>query len=340
MSGYLRANSRRAKHTHDSEGGLPAAPGKQTARSRHDTSDTAIPPGESGRIASRAIAPSRSEEHLAVTYELSASQGTSSVAEVIANLERQQLHRQAPDLDGRWALFQWLCVVGDWPRALRQLDRITELSRPFAPTANRYRRLILGEVRRKQVFQAHAEPSYLVERPQWMARLLVALAFMQNGDHAAADTSRDIAFSMVSCPPLTINGERIEWIADFDSRLGPTCELLVDGQYIWLPFSQLHRLELDEPRTLLDHIWSPVTIALPGDRIKRGFMPMRYPDSEHGVDDIRLSRRMTSRNVGRTGIICTGLRQWKTSLGTFAQSQVAKVELLLPRGARTKLPQA
>ncbi|MFJ4293198.1 hypothetical protein ACIP1U_25975 [Cupriavidus sp. NPDC089707] len=45
-----------------------------------------------------------------------------------------------------WQLFQWLCVVGDWPRALKQLQVATQPAPDFAQTAHVYRDLIRAEV--------------------------------------------------------------------------------------------------------------------------------------------------------------------------------------------------
>ncbi|MHA7679293.1 type VI secretion system accessory protein TagJ [Cupriavidus sp. PET2-C1] len=235
---------------------------------------------------------------------------------------------QPGSFDFRWQLFQWLCVVGDWTRALRQLQVATQLAPDFAQTAHVYRDLIRAEVFRCEVFAGRRAPGSLLPAPAWMSGLHVALAQTQAGEIAAADSSRNRALSEVPASPGMHDGVRFAWITDTDTRLGPTCEIVAAGRYAWLPFSQMHKLELAEPAGLLDLLWRPATVTLADGVVSRGFMPVRYPDSAQGSDAIRLARETNWAEVGETGVIGFGQKTWMTDAGDVAMLDVATLTLV------------
>ena len=75
-----------------------------------------------------------------------------SVAQAQQNAE-VRVRQQPGAFAERWQLFQWLCVMGDWPRALKQLQVATQLMPDFAQTAHVYRDLIRAEVFRADVIK-------------------------------------------------------------------------------------------------------------------------------------------------------------------------------------------
>lgn len=61
--------------------------------------------------------------------------------------------RSAPaDLSLRWGLFQTLCLLGQWERALKQLQVCAKLDAELAQTAHVMRDLIRSEMLRAAVF--------------------------------------------------------------------------------------------------------------------------------------------------------------------------------------------
>lgn len=236
--------------------------------------------------------------------------------------------RQRPGaFDARWQLFQWLCVVGDWQRALKQLQVATQLAPDFAQTAHVYRDLIRAEVFRGHVFKGVREPGALLPAPGWMGRLRAALALTDAGDIEGADRSRNLALSEVSVSSGDHDGAGFAWITDSDTRLGPTCEIVSAGRYAWLPFAQLRKLEMGTIAGLLDLIWRPATLTLADGMIVRGFVPVRYPGSEEGSDAIRLSRETQWAEVGETTIIACGQKTWMTDTGDIGLLDVSTLTL-------------
>ncbi|MCY1212275.1 ImpE protein [compost metagenome] len=236
--------------------------------------------------------------------------------------------RQHPGaFDARWQLFQWLCVVADWQRALKQLQVATQLAPDFAQTAHVYRDLIRAEVFRRDVFKGEREPGALLPAPGWMGRLRAALALTDAGDIEGADRSRHLALSKVSVSSGDHDGAGFAWITDSDTRLGPTCEIVSAGRYAWLPFAQLRKLEMGAVAGLLDLIWRPATLTLADGMVVRGFVPVRYPGSEEGSDAVRLSRETQWTEIGQTAIIACGQKTWMTDAGDIGLLDVSTLTL-------------
>ncbi|UDM49827.1 type VI secretion system accessory protein TagJ [Cupriavidus sp. MP-37] len=227
----------------------------------------------------------------------------------------------------RWQLFQWLCVVGDWPRALKQVQVATQLAPDFAQTAHVYRDLIRAEVFRGEVFAGQRTPGSLLPAPAWVAKLHTALAENNTGDCSAADISRDLALSQAPASAGAHDGVRFAWITDTDTRLGPTCEIVTAGRYAWPPFAQMRKIELGKTSGLLDLLWRPATVTLADGVVSHGFLPVRYPSSEQGSDGIRLARETSWAEAGETGVIGIGQKTWMTDAGDVAMLDVTTLTL-------------
>ncbi|MCT7306440.1 type VI secretion system accessory protein TagJ [Ralstonia wenshanensis] len=243
-----------------------------------------------------------------------ALQHCGSVAQAQQNAE-VRVRQQPGAFAERWQLFQWLCVMGDWPRALKQLQVATQLMPDFAQTAHVYRDLIRAEVFRADVIKGAREPGALLPSPDWMTPLRNALTLAEAGDTDGADHYRQQALSEVPDRRGALDGSPFAWITDSDTRFGPTCEIVSGGRYAWLPFSQLHKLAMGPVVDLLDLVWRSVTVTLAGGTVSRGFTPVRYPGSERGSDALQLARETQWSEVGQTGIVARGQKTWMTSAG-------------------------
>ncbi len=249
-----------------------------------------------------------------------------SIAGALAATEAD-VRRQPGSFGARWSLFQWLCVAGDWQRALRQLQLAAQLAPDFAQTAHAYRELVRMETFRKAVFAGECEPAYLLPAPGWLERLHAALALAEACDVSGADRNRHIALSDASDTPGCHDGQAFAWITDTDTRLGPTCELVVAGRYTWLPFAQMRTLHMRPPAGLLDLLWRPATVTLVDGFMARGFIPVRYPGSELGSDAIRMARETTWSETGETGVIGLGQKTWMTDAGDVSLLEIAILTL-------------
>ncbi|WP_107312530.1 type VI secretion system accessory protein TagJ [Burkholderia metallica] len=228
--------------------------------------------------------------------------------------------RQRPsDPSERWLLFQLLCVDGDWERALKQLQTWATLEPEGAARAQLHRGLIESEMFRTEVFAGTRTPGFVDEAtPAWVDQLLQANARLGAGDVAGADALRQAA---LDAAPAS-RGESAEmgdfdWLTDSDTRLGPVCEMAVAGGYRWIPFARIKSLTLTPIGTLTDLVWRPATLILRDATVLRGYVPTRYPGSEHGPAAIRLARETRWQDVGETHVIALGQKTWTTSRGDW-----------------------
>jgi type VI secretion system protein ImpE len=224
----------------------------------------------------------------------------------------------------RWMLFQLLCVLECWDRAVQQLQVCAQLSPELDTVALAYRDLIREERRRARVLTGCERPGFVFDTPSWVDGLLDALRFAAAGELDEADIARQRALDEAPLVPVRNSERQLDWIADSDSRLGPVCELITAGCYRWLPFSDIAAWHIERPNTLLDLIWAPCVLTLVDGSAVRGFMPARYPSVANAAGDrdesdaLPLGRKTIWQEVGRTGVIAEGQKTWVTSAGDFS----------------------
>ncbi|MBC7699596.1 type VI secretion system accessory protein TagJ [Aquabacterium sp.] len=209
----------------------------------------------------------------------------------------QDLIRGKPgDAKLRVFLFQLLCVLGQWERALNQLNVATELDASTLAMAQTYREGIKCELLRAEVFKGLKVPMIFGQPEPWLALLIEALLREGKGEHADAKSLRDQAFEQAPAVSGTVGqgdaAQAFEWIADADMRLGPVIEAVINGKYYWVPFSRLSALTIDPPEDLRDAVWMPAHFVFENGGESVGLIPTRYAGSEASLDGlIALSRK-------------------------------------------------
>jgi type VI secretion system protein ImpE len=200
--------------------------------------------------------------------------------------------RSSPDaVEPRMALFQLACVAGEWERARAQLNVLAALDTAFGILAQAYGSLIEAEGTRRRVFAGTEPPVAFGEAPAWLGMLAEALRLDGADEAAAARDLRQRAHAAAPATPGRLGEERFAWLMDADPRLGPTLEVVADGQYRWLPLDQVLEFWAEAPRAMRDLVWQPVALRLTGGRELGAFLPVRYPGSELEEDAVRLARR-------------------------------------------------
>ncbi|SFH79695.1 type VI secretion system accessory protein TagJ [Albimonas pacifica] len=185
--------------------------------------------------------------------------------------------RRAPgDARLRVFLFQLLCLRGEWRRALVQLRTCATLDPEAETMARAYREAIACELWREEVFAGRRTPVVVGEPAPWTAWLVEALRRDAAGEAAAADALRAQAFEAAPATPGAAQGAPFAWIADADPRLGPVLEIVVDGRYLWAPFSALAALRAEPPADLRDRVWTPVSVTWAAGGETVGLVPTRY----------------------------------------------------------------
>jgi type VI secretion system protein ImpE len=211
----------------------------------------------------------------------------------LARLQEDVRARPA-DAKLRVFLFQLLCVVGQWERALNQLKVASELEPLALPMAQMYGEAVRCEVIRDEVFDGKKSPMVLGEPDQWLALLIESRLRAGLGEAAQSEDLRLRAFDEAPASRGAINGQPFEWIADADSRLGPVMEAIINGRYYWVPYSRLLEVTLDAPEDLRDLVWMPAQLRFENGGESLALIPARYPGSERAGDgQLALSRKTT-----------------------------------------------
>lgn len=244
------------------------------------------------------------------------------LSEALAGLQ-DQVRKDAANTKYRIFLFQLLCVMGQWKRALTQLNVAGELDAATLPMVQTYREAIQCEALRDEIFKAAHAPLIFGQPPAWLALMLEALKLDAAGNVEQAAYSRGQAFDAAPATGGSIDGQRFEWIADADQRLGPVLEVILNGRYFWVPFQRISRIEFDAPADLRDSIWTAASFTWTNDAQTVGLVPTRYTGTTAtGDDGLMLARRTEWADQGNP----VGQRMLVTDAGEYALMDVRVIE--------------
>jgi type VI secretion system protein ImpE len=239
-----------------------------------------------------------------------------------------EIRKNASDAKLRTYLFQLLAIRGDWDRAISQLQVAAQRAPIATAMAQTYREAVRAEVFRAAVFAGRKQPSFLGEPPAWAGLLLESMKQVAEGRLAEAEAMRGEALDAAPGSAGKIDGKPFEWIADADSRLGPVCEAVVDGKYVWIPFEHIARLAIEPPADLRDLVWAPARLTFVNGGETVALIPSRYPGSEASPDAaIRMARKTTWQEVGEETYLGLGQRMWATDAGEYAILDTREITL-------------
>lgn len=243
-------------------------------------------------------------------------------------LLQDQVRQDPSNAKLRTFLFQLLSVLGQWDRALNQLNVAGELDAATLAMVQTYREALKCEGLRAEIFAGRHSPMVLGQPPQWLALLMESLRVLNQGHSGEAERLRNEAFEAAPTTAGTINGEAFEWIADADGRLGPVMEAVVNGRYYWVPFERIKRIQIEPPEDLRDLVWLPAHFELANEGEAFGLVPSRYPGSEACEDGlIQLGRKTDWREQDGGLIIGLGQRLLATDAGDYPILDVRDITL-------------
>jgi type VI secretion system protein ImpE len=206
---------------------------------------------------------------------------------------QKQIRNQPENSRLRVFLFQLLAVLGQWKRALDQLEVLDNLEQSTWPLVHIYREAIRCEVSRDDIFAGRQKPMILGEPPQWIALLLESLRLVVDAQYGPAIALRDQAFELAAENCGMIDQKSFSWIADADSRLGPVLEIILNGRYYWAPFQQIRAIKITAVADLRDLVWLPAQFTWANGGETYGLIPTRYPGSENTQDPALQMARKT-----------------------------------------------
>ncbi|HXN50537.1 MAG TPA: type VI secretion system accessory protein TagJ [Candidatus Acidoferrum sp.] len=168
------------------------------------------------------------------------------------------------DAKRRTFLFELLCFAGEYTRAEKQLDVLSQGGPQSEMGALFYRGALAAEKTRQEMFEKQDYPK----------------------------PASDAASLHISG---TINGKAFHNLADSDPRIGGNLEVFVAGSYMWIPFSLLSSIHIEPPKRLRNLLWLPAAVrtsaAFQGRELGEVLLPVLNPFSWRSADPaIRLGR--------------------------------------------------
>lgn len=248
----------------------------------------------------------------------------------LASLQ-ETIRANAAKADLRIFLFQLLCIRGDWDRAIRQLKVSAELDPLATPMAQTYREGIICELYREKVFSGEKDPLIFGEPQEWVALMVDALKLQAAGEAEKAAEVRARAFDAAPMTSGEADGQRFEWIADADMRLGPLLEAVVNGKYFWVPFSTIQSIDFEGPVDLRDMVWTPATMKVATGGEVVALIPTRYAGTTAtGGHAEKLARSTEWRDLGADTYAGIGQRLLATDAGDLALMDIRSLKLDVP----------
>jgi len=249
-----------------------------------------------------------------------------------ALLQLQEAVRNDPsDVKYRVFLFQLLTLMGQWDRALTQLQVIGELDANTLAMVQTYREAILCEGLRKEIFAGKRTPLVFGQPEQWMALLFEALRLTAEGQYAKSQDVRYQAFELAPATSGSIGDpqqQTFNWIADADSRMGPVLEVIINGRYYWLPFHRIRTINIEAPEDLRDQVWMPAYFTLANGGETVGLIPTRYPGSENSHDNqICSAHKTTWQELDADLYQGQGQRMLATDVGEYSIMDLREINL-------------
>lgn len=241
---------------------------------------------------------------------------------------QQHIKQQPANAELRIFLFQLLAVLGQWDRALTQLNVAAELDDAALAMTAMYRQVIACERVREQVFLGTNSPIVFGQPQEWIALLLQALKLTAQEEYAKSQDLRNQAFDQATANTGTIDDQPSSWLADSDARLGPVIEAMIDGRYLWVPLDQLSSLQIDPPNDLRDVIWLPTHFTWHNGGESYGLLPARYPFSYRDDPLLALSRKTQWHDCGHDLFIGLGQKIWVTDVNEYPLLDTRSINLM------------
>jgi type VI secretion system protein ImpE len=213
------------------------------------------------------------------------------LADAVAALN-EEVRSHPADGALRMFLFEVLCLQGDLARARKQLDVIaTQVADPgIGLTVSIYQGLLAAESKRRAVFDGDGLPKFMQPPPPHVESHVLLLKKMQSAPDEAVAL---LEAAEEGAPEVRgeRNGVRFEHFRDADDRVSAVLEVLHGEDYVWVPLSQVARLEIPPPKKLRELIWPHARLQLFNEPSADVFLTGLYPNShQHANAQVAIAR--------------------------------------------------
>ena len=189
------------------------------------------------------------------------------------------------DAQRRIFLFELLCFAGEYDRADKQLEVLSQAGPNSELGAILYRSALFAERQRQDLFANGATPNQ---------------ADVQESDRTG-----------------TLNGKPFSYFSDADPRIGPRLELFAAGNYLLLPLAHVASITIEPPKRLRDLLWTPAAVQttpqFKGTELGEVLIPVLSPfSSKHADDNVRLGRvTVWEKPENYDGQVPFGQKMWQ-----------------------------
>jgi type VI secretion system protein ImpE len=193
-----------------------------------------------------------------------------------------ELRDNPGDVQRRTFLFELLCFAGNYDRAEKQLEILSQEGANAQMGALLYRGALNAERTRCELFA--------------------------KDETASADAG-------AAGPSGLWNGRPFSSIEDADPRIGARLEIFAAGQYLWVRLDQIASIEMEAPRRLRDLLWIPAAVrtgpAFRGRELGEVLLPVLAPFSSREDDDaLKLGRATEWRDLPSGGAAPVGQKMF------------------------------
>ncbi len=228
-----------------------------------------------------------------------------SVGAALQRLESEIKSRPA-DADLRAAFVQFLCLSGNW-RARWRAKKLAgaEAAGPAngRPAGTEHS----GRAAARCGICRQRRPQMPDSQWPWLSALASALC----SDSENAQRQRLAAFEQTPLNPGNLNqadtpAVAFHWLMDGDARLGPVCELIVNGRYCWLPFAAIAEIRFQAPASVTDLVWRHALVRLTDGSEQVCQIPARYPVTPQAEARFQLGRATEWQPLDDEGALYQG----------------------------------
>jgi type VI secretion system protein ImpE len=205
----------------------------------------------------------------------------------------QAVKSRPSDAGLRTFLFELLCFQGALDRAAKQLDVIGGQSGDpgIELAVQAYRSLLAAEDQRRAVFHGDALPKFITPPRAHIERYLLMLKKLRSASEEEITGMLEQAEEESPAIGGERGGQAFSSFRDADDRVAGVLEVFHGGEYLWVPFDQITRVDITPPRKLRELMWVQARLQVEGQPAGDVFIPTRYTDSHlHQDDNVKLGR--------------------------------------------------
>ena len=197
---------------------------------------------------------------------------------------KQLVTRSPMDLAGRLVLAQLTCYTGEWERVEQILQQVRKLDRDgeHLLLVSTISQLATAEQVRADVWTRGAVPGFLGEPGELEKKALWAASCYRED---AADRLRealDYIDQHRQRPRVLLDGEEYSDLRDVDDLTANFFEAhSASGEYYWVPFSSIRKIDVSRPRRPMDFCWAPARLTFENHPEMMFYLPGLYPGSYH-----------------------------------------------------------